>query len=151
MLTLLSIIQHLGVYHYRHPEEYKTTLLAETFSREPIIESVDLNHIRKKQAVPTDPSFTEQWYLHNSAQLVNGYVGNADVDIDWPEAMDVFSGTQEVIVAVIDSGVSVDHPEILPTLWTNDGEIPYNSIDDDANGYVDDSIGWDFVADDNIP
>jgi len=58
---------------------------------------------------------------------------------------------EHVVVAVIDSGIDSDHPEIAANLWRNPGEIPDNAIDDDGNGLVDDIIGWDFVDDDGSP
>lgn len=53
---------------------------------------------------------------------------------------------KEVIVAVIDSGVETDHPDLKDVIWTNPGEIPNNGIDDDKNGYVDDVHGWSFLG-----
>ncbi|MDH3626513.1 MAG: S8 family serine peptidase [Acidobacteriota bacterium] len=55
------------------------------------------------------------------------------------------------IVAVLDTGVFPDHPDIADHIWTNLGEIPGNAIDDDMNGFVDDTWGWDFCEDDNDP
>ena len=57
----------------------------------------------------------------------------------------------EVIVAVLDSGADLQHPDLAPNLWTNPGEIPGNSVDDDADGYVDDVHGADVVNDDGDP
>lgn len=51
-----------------------------------------------------------------------------------------------VVVAVIDTGVDYEHPDIADSIWLNAGEIPGNAIDDDANGFVDDLIGWDFAG-----
>lgn len=58
---------------------------------------------------------------------------------------------QGVVVAVVDSGVSVHHPDIKTNLWRNDREIPDNGKDDDGNGFVDDVRGWDFIKNDNNP
>jgi subtilisin family serine protease len=54
-------------------------------------------------------------------------------------------------VAVIDTGVDYNHPDLAANIWTNPGEIPDNGIDDDNNGYIDDVRGWDWVNDDNDP
>ncbi len=51
-----------------------------------------------------------------------------------------------VVVAVIDSGVDIEHEDLQGAIWTNEGEIPGNGIDDDKNGYVDDVHGWNFIG-----
>lgn len=56
---------------------------------------------------------------------------------------------QEVIVAVIDSGVEVDHEDLKSVIWVNKNEIPGNNIDDDKNGYIDDVHGWSFLGGEN--
>ncbi|WP_313215323.1 S8 family serine peptidase [Soonwooa sp.] len=53
---------------------------------------------------------------------------------------------KSVVVAVLDSGVQVDHPGLAPNMWKNPNEIPNNGIDDDKNGYVDDIYGWNFLG-----
>jgi hypothetical protein len=55
-------------------------------------------------------------------------------------------GDPNIIIAVIDTGVDYDHPDLAANIWHNSGEIPGNDVDDDGNGYVDDDIGWDFVS-----
>ena len=66
-----------------------------------------------------------------------------------PKAWEKTSGSEEIVVAVIDSGIDTSVPQLAGKLWTNPGEIAGNGIDDDKNGYVDDIHGWDFRDDDN--
>src|SRR4051794_24573107 len=98
-----------------------------------------------------DPLFGSLWGLDNTGQAVNGHAaGTADADIDAPEAWDRSRGSASV-VAVVDSGVAWDHPDLAPNIWSNSREIPGNGVDDDLNGRVDDVRGWDFVDGDNDP
>jgi subtilisin family serine protease len=87
-----------------------------------------------------------QWYLHNT-----GTWGKRDADIDAPEAWDVTTGSGNVTIAIISSGVAMDHPDLKNKLWRNEDEIPDNGIDDDGNGYVDDLNGYEFFANDDNP
>ena len=111
---------------------------------------------------PTDPFFADQWYLHNTGQ---DYVGVDRIDGDFNDTliirsgtagvdigMDAFYDTQpteatRVVVAIVDSGVDRDHPELQGAMWQNVDEIPDNGIDDDHNGYVDDAFGYDISGD----
>lgn len=105
----------------------------------------DFSH--RLEGVPDDPLFGQQWSLRNTGQLIRGSGGTPGADIGAPEAWDVTTGDGSLVVAVIDSGVNVGHPDIAPNLFTNPGEIPDNGIDDDGNGKIDDVHGWDFVND----
>jgi subtilisin family serine protease len=81
-----------------------------------------------------------------------GFHNDADTDIDAPEAWHIHTGNnRDVIVAVIDTGVNYNHPDLVNRMWTNPNEIPGNGIDDDNNGYVDDVYGYDFHGDDGDP
>lgn len=95
--------------------------------------------------IPNDPLFGELWGLHNTGQ----WNGTPDVDINAPEAWDITLGSSDVVVAVIDTGIDINHPELAGSIWINPGEIPGDSIDNDGNGYVDDINGWDFWNGDN--
>ncbi len=108
---------------------------------------VEPDHIMTAQATPNDSSFGILWGMHNTGQ--SG--GTVDADIDAPEAWDLSTGSRSVIVAVVDTGIDQTHPDLVANLWTNPGEIASNGIDDDGNGYVDDTRGWDWVNSDNNP
>ncbi len=113
------------------------------------------------QSVPAfilmdDEFLGEQWGLFNWEQRLGGVLGGtADADIRAPEAWAITRGSRDVIVAVIDTGIDFEHPDLAANLWTNPGEMgdgrESNGIDDDGNGLVDDWRGWDFFADDNDP
>jgi len=68
-----------------------------------------------------------------------------------PQAWDLCTGASNVVIAVLDWGVDLQHPDLATEMWTNPGEIAGNGIDDDGNGYVDDVYGWDFANDDHDP
>ncbi len=105
------------------------------------------NYVLRASDFPSDPLIGELWGLHNVGQTG----GTTDADIDAPDAWDVRTDAPGVVVGVIDSGIDYTHEDLAANMWTNPGEIAGDGIDNDGNGYVDDVIGWDFVADDNDP
>lgn len=102
------------------------------------------NHQVQLRATPNDPSFAaQQWSMHNTGQ--NG--GTPDADIDAVEAWDITTGgwtvqNDTIVVAVIDGGYQINHPDLQANIFRNWNEIAGNGIDDDQNGYVDDINGW---------
>ena len=96
---------------------------------------------------PNDPRFSEQWALQNTGQTG----GASGSDINAVSAWGMSTGSDSIVVAVIDTGVDYTHPDLAQNIWTNPGEIPNNGIDDDGNGYVDDVHGYDFINNDNDP
>ena len=78
--------------------------------------------------------------------LVKDTIPGMSVDKAYTEIIKNKKG-EKVIVAVIDSGIDIDHEDLRNILWTNEDEIPNNGIDDDKNGYVDDVHGWNFLGD----
>lgn len=119
----------------------------ERYRHSPAIEYAEPNYIHQLAAIPNDTKFNELWGLHNTGQTG----GTADVDIDAPEAWDITTGSSNVIIAVIDSGIAYDHPDLAANMWRNPGEIPNDGIDNDNNGFVDDVFGYDFRSDDSEP
>lgn len=99
------------------------------------------------QTIPTDTYFERQYGLYNDGSVNQSTV---DADIDMDLAWDIEQGDESVIVAILDTGIKLDHPEFEGRVWENVEEI-INGIDDDNNGYIDDVTGWDFVNEDNHP
>jgi len=91
-------------------------------------------------AVPNDPDYSLQWAL---------------AAVDAAGGWDVSTGAQEIVVAVIDTGVFAEHVDFMVpggrNIFTNPGEIAGDGIDNDGNGYIDDVHGWDFGDEDNDP
>jgi subtilisin family serine protease/sugar lactone lactonase YvrE len=114
---------------------------------DPRVLYVEPNYIVSTSRVPTDPEYPNLWGLHNVGQL--GGLPGADIDAQL--AWNVSTGSRDVKVAVIDSGIDYTHPDLALNTWTNPGEIAGNNIDDDHNGFVDDVHGWDFANDDSDP
>lgn len=98
-------------------------------------------------AQPNDPRFGDQWNLYDPTatdQLVTP-------DINAKTAWDVTTGTPGTVIAILDSGIDLEHPDLASRIWVNEDEIPDNGVDDDGNGKVDDVNGWDFVENDSRP
>ncbi len=121
--------------------------LLAAIQKHPAVKYAQFNAPLSYRAVPDDALFSEQWQYAN-----NGASGTFDADIDAPEAWDITTGGttitgDEIVVAVLDGGVNLQHPDLAGNIWTNAQEIPDNNIDDDNNGYIDDYYGWNFNED----
>jgi subtilisin family serine protease len=114
---------------------------------DPNVEYAEPDYVVHADRIPDDPRLAEQWVVRNTGQT-GGTPGD---DLDTLRAWNVTTGSRDVIVAVIDSGIDASHPDLRDNLYVNPGEIPGNGIDDDGNGLVDDVSGWDFANADNDP
>jgi subtilisin family serine protease len=106
-----------------------------------LVQYAEPDYIVHHTGFPNDTNFASLWGMHQSS----------DRDIDAPEAWDVWTGDPNFVVAVIDTSIRTNHPDLAANIWVNPGEIANNGVDDDGNGYVDDINGWDFYNNDNNP
>lgn len=102
--------------------------------------------------IPNDPDFGKTWGLLNSGQRdPKGQEGTAGVDIDATLAWAAGTGSHDIVVAVIDTGIDYTHEDLKSNIYANDKEVAGNNVDDDKNGFVDDIRGWDFQQNDADP
>ena len=126
------------------------------------IESIEPDYFCELFEYPTDSLFEHQWYLHNTGQpyygvyRYDGYYNDIQVLKFGTAGIDVGLNSYymsppveftRVVVAIVDTGVDYLHPELEGQIWKNEDEIPNNNIDDDHNGYVDDTLGIDIGGD----
>jgi len=120
-------------------------ILASCGSSSPQIVSTPIANIDSIPLKITDLSETQLkgW---GGADLMNDTIPGMSVDKAYSEIIKNNKG-QKTIVAVIDSGVDIEHEDLDGVIWTNTDEIPGNGKDDDNNGYIDDIHGWNFLGD----
>ena len=109
------------------------------------VEYAEPNGLSHSARIPDDHLF------YNSKSFVWHFRDGDDHDIDATLAWDIETGSDDVIVAVLDTGIDLDHSDLHDNIWDNLAEIAGNGVDDDQNGYIDDKYGWDFYSRDNDP
>lgn len=116
-----------------------------------LAEYAEPNYLIKpgSDSLPDDPRFGDQWGLRNLGLAVAGFPATLDADIRILGAWAITRGSPDVIVAVPDSGVDIDHPDLAPNIYSNPDEAPGNGRDDDGNGFVDDVQGFNFADNNN--
>ena len=120
--------------------------LAKRISAIPGVRYAEPDHaVSIDDTVPNDPRFGEMWGLRNTGQT--GGISGADIAA--VRTWDVTTGSNSVVIGVIDTGVDYTHPDLAANMWLNPGESgggrEHDGVDNDGNGYVDDIYGYDFV------
>lgn len=129
----------------------RTAEMIAALEKDPDVEAAEPNYLRHVSAValPDDPDFFQLWGLKNRGQTFESTTGVSGVDIKFPAAWTLSRqdfGDREVVVAVVDTGLDITHPDLAANVWTNPEEIAGNGIDDDGDGYIDDVHGYDFAG-----
>jgi len=151
----LAEIFELGwgtVYRLKIPEGKSVEEISNSLRRENFVRFAQANTIYTPCAAPYFPNDP---YFESDDPGTSPRDGTADMhympmmsaDIVWNE----HKGSEEIIVGILDLGIMPHHEDLRENIWINEDEIPRNGIDDDQNGYIDDTYGWDFYDDDNEP
>ena len=113
----------------------------------PLVIEAQFNHWTEHRSVPNDPFYGLQWHWNNQDQSTG--INGADIDAE--AAWDITTGGvtaqgDTIVLAIIDDGMDLNHPDLEQNLWVNHAEIPFNGIDDDENGFIDDYRGWNVFS-----
>jgi subtilisin family serine protease len=131
LISHRSFIDDPYLFHIKVPDAIDLDYAISILQSSPYIEYAEKNAIAHVDStLPDDPRFVDQWALDK---------------IQAPEAWDIFTGNPELVVAVLDTGIDINHEDLQGVLWTNPNEIEGDEIDNDLNNYEDDIHGWNFV------
>ncbi len=116
---------------YVNPEDTHAAIAA--LKQQPDVLYAEPNYLLYPAVTPNDPLF-----------LSNELFGLSIIGA--PQAWNTTTGSNSIVVGVIDEGMDINHPDLQANVWTNPGEIPGNGIDDDGNGFIDDVHGYNFAV-----
>ncbi len=124
--------------------EESLTTISKNLMDSGLFEYVEPDYIYTTQQVPTDSAYTDGrlWGIRNIGR--DG--GTVGIDVNATAAWNLTTGSPDIVVAVIDTGIRYTHQDLAGNMWTNPGEIAGNGIDDDGNGYVDDVYGINAIT-----
>jgi len=135
----MARVRRIGLgrwYRLRLPADADLPAVLTALRADPSVGAAEPDYLGHAAFTPNDPRYADQWGL---------------TKINAPQAWDTTQGSSAVAIAIVDTGIDLNHPDLAGKLWINPGEIPGNGIDDDGNGKVDDVNGWDWVNNDGDP
>ncbi len=119
------------IYKVKYPDNPDLLKIQKILLERSEVEYTEPNYLVRASFIPNDPHLTEQWYLNK---------------IQASQAWEIIpGGSSEIVVAVLDSGVDINHPDLKDNIFLNTNEVPGDGVDNDNNGYIDDYYGWDFI------
>jgi subtilisin family serine protease len=135
-LQLEKIIPRINVFRFTKASRLTVEQIVDKVKASDLVEFAEPDYIRYPFYTPDDPLFSSQWDM---------------TLMGLPSYWEVEKGDSSIVVAVLDTGIDLDHPDLVNQLWQNPSEIPGNGLDDDSNGYTDDYNGYDFAGDGWFP
>ena len=136
-LSTIKVFPHLNVFHLKASKNLSNLKkILESYKTNPNVLYAEPNYIYYPYSVPNDELLSKQWALSN---------------IEATRAWEIEKGKAKIIIAIVDTGVNWNHPDLVNKIWNNKNEIPNDFIDNDNNGYTDDIRGWDIADNDNDP
>lgn len=139
------------LFHIKVPRELDLNYAISCLKLNPYVEYAESNSISYLDSTdPNDEHYGNQWGLKNSHSR-QSTEPPAFNDIHAPEAWDFTTGSPDIVVAVLDSGIKLDHPDLAANIWTNPNDSTVDENDNDDNGYEDDWHGWDFSVTPDTP
>lgn len=142
-----DVIPNQNIVVIKRPMFEIQSTVVKSLSDHPDVDIIEPNFIYRINKAPNDPMLGQLWGMKNVGQPDSQKKdGIAGMDINAEKAWDIQTGSRDIIVAVIDTGVDFNHPDLKDNMWTNDAELNGKAgVDDDGNGIVDDIYGASFV------
>lgn len=157
-VTVLEQIEDYALCKLNNTKD--TSNILKSLNENPYILVAESNSEIELQGITNDSYSDSQWPLKNNGYYYHVNNSNTsiisstqDIDLNIPKAWSIYSSKnmkeKEVVIAILDTGVDINHPDLVGRIWINQGEIPGDGIDNDNNGYIDDMVGWDFYNNDD--
>lgn len=137
----------MNIYRFYYNPQIDSERLLSDLRNDERISLAQFNHVVKQRCNDLDdPQYGFQWHHNNNGE--NGDTEDADIDTDlaWGITTGGTTALGDTIVICVIEGGNLNHPDLAPNAWTNNQEIPNNSLDDDNNGYIDDYLGWNVAS-----